>query len=236
MTLQVAILSSDGVLLASDTCKLDTYPQWPTQAMEDEDKVVLNAEKTVAGAWSGNMPSEEFILSVIDVVGGKWGMADASVSESCFDLWKAEEQRRPSDVADCKLLIVHSKKRQVYKASFSRGKMPEVVLKGESHMRFGLSNGKEGNPACFFIYRYLPRELVPVESLVRLAAHYILMAGQVNPYGVGGLTIHLSKDGNPFEEVPEEKILQLMRESDHLDRLISGFLLTPLSAPDLPAI
>jgi len=229
MTLQIALLGSNGVLLASDTRKLNAYPDWPSQDTEEEEKVILSKDKSVAAAWSGTMPSREFLLGVVESFRKQWGEESSSLSESCSTLWEAEKRERQSEDVDCTLLVANSQKRQIYKAFFLRGKI-RIILHKESHMRFGVSNGNDGNPACFFIYGYLSKNLVTVDNLVRLAAHYVLMGAKVNPLGVGGLTIHLSKDGNPFEEIPEHGIIQLMSESNHLDRRISEFLLTPLSA------
>ncbi|MGO8731329.1 MAG: hypothetical protein ACLQVM_00875 [Terriglobia bacterium] len=227
MTLQIALVGNDGILLASDTLRVDTHPdEWAVQTSEHGAKVVLNTEKTTAGAWSGIMPSREFISSVVEIAGNEWGKEHSSLSKAWSELWEAEKQK--PETGDCSLLIAHSKKRQVYKVSFLRDKKEiTVTLYTESYMRYGVHNGSLGNPSYFFIRRYFPKELIPIKNLVRLAAHYILMAGEINPYGVGGLTIHLSKDGNPFEEIREEKIVQLTAESDNLDSLIAGSLFTP---------
>lgn len=231
MTLQIALLGTDGLLLASDTRRLNTYPYeaGEVQTSEPEIKAILNSPKTVAAAWSGIKPSSEFIVSIIDVFGREWGKESSTLTQFCTDLW---EEERPRWQGNCSFIVAHSNKREVYKASFSCGDRPRVTAYWESLLRSGLVNGHEGNPACFFIHKYLPKELVPIDNLVRWAAHYILMGGDVNPFGIGGLTIYTSKGGNPFEEIPEENILQLTNESNSLDRLTSGFLLTPLSAPD----
>jgi hypothetical protein len=231
MTLQVTLLADDGILLASDTLQV----KMPTLAGDvetasNESKIFLNPQKTIAAACCGRMLPEAFILSVIDVIGPNWEKGCLVVSECCFDLWKKEEEEHPFlGAEDSSLMIVHSQKRQVYKALFSKNMKPTLILKEENLMRHGARQGHDESPAYFFIRKYLPEKPAKIESLVRLAANYVLMAAELDPYGIGGLEIHVSKDGNPFDEVSEEDIRRLAKESRQLDSRIKEFILAPLS-------
>ena len=235
MTLQIALLGSDGVLIASDTRKLTTRYDEKTKkeidVFEHEDKITLSALKTVAAAWSGFMPSAPFLTSVANLFEEKWQSSDPQLK----DLWEKEKSLRQDDAVDCRLLIAKSNKREVYKVWLSRDSM-RTTRNLESHILEGLPNGHETNSACFFTQRYAPKEPVPIENLVRWAAYYILMGGEINSSGIDGLVIYLSKTKGIFRRISETKILQLMKESNHLDQLISGFLFMSIheSCPAFP--
>ena len=226
MTLQIALLGKDGVLIASDTRVLKTKLSGiePIQIYEHEDKVILNSPKTVAVAWSDNKPSGGFILAALDAFDSEWGKESSSLSKLCWNLWEKEKEKRQCEPIDCTLLIAKSKEKQIYKARFSRTDPMEIVAKPESLMRSGLVAGNDTNSACFFIHRYLPKELVATGRLAKWAAHYILMGGKINPHGVDGLSVHISKNGGVFKRLSERRLRQLESESNRLDGLISDVL------------
>lgn len=230
MTLQIGLLGSDGVVLASDTLVVktlsedeDLQPVDPIHVHQHEDKVVLNATQKVALAWAGNKPSREFIHSILDAFEIAWGKDYPDLSDLCKAAWQQEEGSRQSVLIDCTLIVAKSGERGLYKATFSRGRM-DILQKRENLMLSGVVAGHEANSACFITQRYLPKdELAPIRVLVRLAAHYIRMGAKINPHGIGGLSIHVCRGSGLFERLPETRISRLGRESKYLDELASNF-------------
>lgn len=231
MTLQIALLGSDGVLTASDTRVITSdRAEVDPQIFDDEDKVTVSSDGTVVVAWSQNKPSKAFIVQLAEIFREQWGSLGLLLSSSRH-LWEKEKEGRPGDPVDCDFIIAKSQKRQIYRVLFSREKHVEIIPNTESHMP--VIAGQKTNSACFFTQAYHPTKLLPVENLIRWAAHYILMGAKVNSAGIGGLTIHVSKNGGVFQGLTEEQIRQLVSESEDLDRQISGFLFSAFSIPDL---
>lgn len=231
LTLQITLFADDGILLASDTLQVERPTSLGSvETASNESKIFLNPSKTIAAACCEKMLPATFVFSILDAVDSSWEGGCLKVSECCFDLWKKEQEERPffGDEYSA-LMIVSSRRRQVYQVSFSKNAKPIAILKEENLMQCGMQQGHSGNPAYFFVRRYLPEKPASVESLVRLAANYILMAARLNPYGIGGLEIYISRSEKPFNEVPKEIILQLTEESRCLDLKLKELLLKPLS-------
>ncbi len=230
MTLQIALLGKDGVLIASDTLVTTSdFSGEETRIYEYEDKVILNSDQTVAVAWSENKPSKEFIIQLTEAFDKKWGQESSLLHKSCRDLWEIEKQKDQCIPIDCNFIVAKSRMRQVYKAAFSRERNVDITPHREGNMIWaGLSAGQKTNSACFFTQAYKQDRIIPVERLIRWAAYYILMGAKVSS-GIEGLTIHVSKDGGVFQRLSDDKIHQLEHESKLLYQHISKFLFSPFS-------
>jgi hypothetical protein len=224
MTLQIALLGTDGVLIASDTrTTTSDRAEVDPRIFGDEDKVILNSNQTVAIAWSDNKPSMGFMVQLAEVFYQDWG-ADGLLLNSCNDLWKAEKERERETYGpvDCNFIIAKSKMRQVYRVSFPGVGSAVITAHREIHMSAGLPAGQKTNSACFFTAAYRREKLIPIENLIRWAAYYILMGAKIND-DIGGLTIHVSKNGSIFQRLSEEEIRQLKDESADHERRLSEF-------------
>jgi hypothetical protein len=84
-------------------------------------------------------------------------------------------------------------------------------------------NGDWGNAAGFFIERYFPERRRPIQELRLLAAHTVLVAGRLNPAGVGGLEIVRCSSAG-FEKLGEDEIAALTEASMRLDEDIGASL------------
>lgn len=81
--------------------------------------------------------------------------------------------------------------------------------------------GDSTTPACFFSERYYRER--PIEDLIFLAAHTVLMAGAMNPAGVAGLGIVLCRPAG-FTTVSDEEVSDLTARSKRLDSEIAAAL------------
>lgn len=83
------------------------------------------------------------------------------------------------------------------------------------------------NPAAFFVQRYMPVDGYikrPLEKLILIAAHTVLMASKLNPTGITGLDIALCRHGRAFEMLSPEEIAEVTAESKKIDSQISAGL------------
>jgi hypothetical protein len=215
MTLQVALLGTDGVVLASDR-KINMVNQnFNTTATRS--KIFHSSERKILAAWSGDQfPSEGLAKHVV---------ANVSAADLRFphnDLTAAAKGivAKPGfhgEAYGCAEILVVSLEDQValYEINASRDRCdcyesPKVI------------RGHIANPACFFTERFY-KEGLSVSELEPLAAHVVVNAGRINPRGIEELEIVRCKN-NGFEFAGEREISNLVEWSDGLDAEIRRLL------------
>ncbi|HXX46426.1 MAG TPA: hypothetical protein VEJ38_17015 [Candidatus Acidoferrales bacterium] len=244
MTMQVVLGARDGVLMATDTKQaalfqsalrrdaersaLETGKVRVTQ--HGAEKVLFNESKTIAMACSGSDLLIEVGQEIVGSISNVWNGTIALIEELCSQKWKTiptSERQTALSFGETVALIVDSKKQEALKILFEVEKARVVVFKRRDNQKFVLLGGDITNPAGMILERYAPEAPSTIDRLLSLAAHYILIGGVLNPAGVGGLAIYFSRNGTPFEEVPNEIIGFLVEESKRLDKRVRSSLLRP---------
>lgn len=238
VTLQLAILGSDGVVIATDRQGMQpAKDSGGVDTVESEDaKVLFSSDGSIAALCSGTLYRSHFYCEIIEAARSDWD--DPPALQNHLDSWWNEQRTDPTaGTSESNLVLVNAESKTAFTIRFQRDR---CILrpKEEWDLQNGLRNGHIANASYFFLKRYLPAdEPIPVNSLLRLVAHYILMGHKINPHGIGGLAIFVSVDGNPFQKIPNETIKSLSAESSDLDKQIAEALLKPLSvsASELPS-
>jgi hypothetical protein len=219
MTMQVGMVGTDGVLIASDTKWADN--QAKVRSSTDSGKLrVLRVEPNMVVSCAGSMATAHRLADEIVAVTKKdedWlSSADFRINKRIGKkVLKGVEDGRQH--AQC-LVAVTRPSIKLYRWEIARvcGEWSpcgqEVLTKQYA--------GDTANPAVFWAERYYPRKpKQPISELVPLAAHLICTAHTLNTAGIDGLEIVLcDKDGIRF--VPEDSIRMLEEESVARDQRI----------------
>ena len=219
MTMQVGMVGKNGIVLASDL-------KWNGDAGGQREshyasKIKLCEERGIAVACSESEVS-------------------LNIASAIIDGFKQDDHLSPIPAIE---RIAKDAMRRFDEPVFIRSGniRPQshclVVLKGKPGKLFSLKVGPEGqncseelqkrragdpgNPAMFFVESYYTSR--PVEQLVFLAAHVVLMAAHFNSGGIGSIKI-LVCDKSGFRMLPPDEIERLKSNSNALDGMLRASL------------
>lgn len=202
MTMQVGMIGTDGIVLASDTqtkrettrCGLGT---WHTA---DTYKIKISATKKIAASCAMDICEAERIatellttLDSVDIYGRERKIIEVArtipnnLAVECFVAFIEPDPRL--------FLIQHPE-------GSAHPVVQPIISKAFA--------GDALNPAAYWAERYYKG--LPVENLVNLAAHVIAEAGILNPCLIGGLDIVIGKNGE-FIRLPQQKTDDLLEQS-----------------------
>jgi len=222
MTLQVGLVGTDGVVLASDT-KWSERSRREIRHTFDRSKITVNFEQRIAVSAARNMESSMRAARKIadEIKTEEWTSPELRIQEIA-------EQAMNSlayNVRDVNCLIV-SPQLRLYQ-------LETTIDLGVSEQRIPICAehtdracaGDDLNNALFFGERYYKRQ--STSELVPLAAHLIITASKLSPDRIDGLEIVVcSKNG--FSYLPEASIRELNSMSDRLDAYLRESLCRPL--------
>ncbi len=232
MTLQIVLGGSDGLLIATDT-KWTAFARGPVgrtvrSAEYGVEKVVFTDRRTIGIACSGSDITVEVGRKIAEKIDAVWNQYSGALEALCFSKWEElpqEERDWALARGENVLLLAHSAKAEAFKVSFTPKEARATPFRREKSQRLLMLGGDYLNPARLFLDRYLPTKPPSIDKLAFLAAHYILVGGQLNPAGVDGLGMYIAKDGNPFQAVSEQIIELLRKQSEALNTRIQRTLL-----------
>ncbi|MFZ0634345.1 MAG: hypothetical protein WA755_05545 [Candidatus Acidiferrales bacterium] len=217
MTLQVALVGMDGIVLASDLKVNTNENNFNSTCLRS--KFSINQERKMAACWSHD---RDVSLELIERIMS--GMSDSDfkhphplVNESAKHVLDAA--RGPYDTPhELEIAIVTLTDRpRIYEitATDKNCRCEECLDKAVF--------GNSANPARYFLERYY--EKGPIASLIPLAAHVVVNAGRLNPKGIEGLEIVQCRDTG-FEHLKEDEINRLVKWSEGIDRKIRRVVLS----------
>jgi hypothetical protein len=204
MTLQVALVATDGIVLASDRKVNILNQNFNSTALRS--KFYIDHDRKIAACWSGEQfpypvlrTAAQEILNRRGIHGEEYASAEVVVV-TIQDEPKAYEINATKERCDCM-------------------PQPKIV------------KGHIANPALFFTERFY--ETLPMSALLPLAVHTIMAAGRVNPRGIEGLeVIRCTRDG--FEPLSNDEIAGLVKWSEKLDKRIKRLVLSGPKPSKLP--
>jgi hypothetical protein len=218
VTLQVVLLGSDGIVIASDTCATNFNPQVTNRTnartTEDVQKITIVDSKFVY-MFAGDECAKTVGAAVARAVGENPECLSAAhideISKSTLDLYR--ENSVPRDRVDYREVIWF----QVKDGGFiiwsavcndRDGQFvtqPSQVVLGNKRKFLA---GDKSNPALYIVEHYYDKyPLRNVSSLKRLAAHAILTGGAFSA-NVRGLEMVVG-NSKGFERVPSDEIREL---------------------------
>jgi hypothetical protein len=219
MTLQVALVGTDGIVLASDKLRV-VYD--PVRHSSLTSKILVDPKQKIAIACAGYDISETVarrILSNPAPVRENWSRYPGDFESFAMNICKEDDFRPYGWRGELIIVSLHDLNHLLHlelREMYVRLKLIEDrILAGDSF-----------NPAGFFADVYYSQQ--PIAQLAFLAAHIILSGGRFNPDGAGGLeVVKCTSDG--FERLSESSIQDLIDRSDALDGRIRKDISTSLS-------
>jgi hypothetical protein len=220
MTIQVCLVATNGIVLASDLKHVFYNETWSGGLAT---KIVIDDLRGVAVAWSGYEISRvvaKEIISHVEILESKRprealeALATEIYDKPFPDLIEPESRR--SEV------IVVSKS--------SLDKFYSMTMSPSRNQCYSLADkavaGQRTSPAWYFIERYYNGKQT-ISDLLLVGAHAVLQASKLDPKGIQGLEIvTCTKEG--IVPVPHKEIDELSARSDQLDAAIAESLFPPL--------
>lgn len=195
MTLQIGMVGSDGIVLASDTM---------VQQYENDSRSVSHCSKFFLGAevlccYAGDTIAERCAYGIRS---HDWSpIASSSEKEDTrlaliqignLECRKTEDQYGTlPNVIRKVLAVIHSNQLWLLEINGKDGSTANLI-------RDRAVSGDVANTCRYFMNKYANDCLVrPISELICLAAYTILAAGEENPHGVGGLEIYVIQTRKP---------------------------------------
>jgi hypothetical protein len=221
VTLQVVLLGSDGVVIASDTCAVNFNPRHPSFRTTDIiSKIVVESQlvytfagdecaKKVGAAVAHQLRehSEPLSAELIEKVAN--GTLDEWRRNSCGNDRVDYRKNIWVQNTDARFAIwfaLHNER---------DGKFEAVSCPVSYDGKGRVFAGDESNPARYIVERYYDKcPTRDISSLKRLAAHVIL-TGKTFSSNVSGLEMVVG-NSNGFEWVPSEEIQELVNLSSRI--------------------
>ncbi len=216
MTMQVAMVGTDGIVLASDTCWANTLRAMTSNSRDTSSSSKIIDNGVVAIACARNMETSLVIARVIlaEMDDDKWE------NNTCghIELMAGRIMVTAGDRADIQCLIITTQPtlQLLHLASgvTLNGVPASVYCRRISDKAVA---GDTANSAVYWSERYYRR--TSVASLIPLAAQVIIEAGNLHHGYISGLEIALC-DGSGIRRVPNDSIAALELEAKKRSRAI----------------
>ena len=210
MTMQVAMVGTDGIILASDTRWMETGAVRQTG---DSSKIILSHERGMAIACARNLDTARLVAR--DIVSL---LKDDEFNDPEIPIERiaAKHITQTSDRRDVQCLVVLAKpKIRLFflETGISGGEVRPVCV-SETTKRVA---GDNLNAAIFVTERYYTKR--SIHELIPLSAHLIVAASKLNPGGIGGLEIVLC-DASGLHRLSNASISELEIKTEEWDASI----------------
>lgn len=229
MTMQIAIVAKNGIALASDTKLRPTKRQFTDNpnsvpsGITNSSKVRLCKRHNIAIAFAGWTDSDALAgQELADHIDSLPAVTDDNIG-SILVAWGDDyyERVRPgigqANGPLLQLLVVRPSKRcPIIKLCVNRY---SSVPTSSSYM----VSGHESNTAIFWPEYAEADKGCGLPSATSIAAITILMGGEINDHGIGGLEVFRYK--KRWEAVPEEEMKTIKKRFARLQRIIKAAML-----------
>lgn len=216
MTMQIGMVGTDGIVLASDTKWTDTQKVRHTF---NSTKIKVNHERGIAVSYARNMETSRRVADRIisDLRSADWEHPIQPIEEIGAKVLATAGERKD---AQCLILFAKPSPRLFLFQFGTLNGQPSSLC--EEMSTTGIA-GDNVNPAIFWSERYYQAR--PVHSLVPLAAQLIVAASKLNPGAIGGLEIVLC-DASGFHRLSKDSIRELESKAEERDRNLGELLVS----------
>jgi hypothetical protein len=221
MTFQVALVGSDGVLLASDR----RYTRQDTcRSSFQSDKIFVSPKGDISCCSAGDEIAEEVGVEFLKMLSADG--TDVEFRGRLESMARSTIAARRSYARGMLLLVRNGPSGPgLWSVTVSIDEtMPGREIARPISDKF--CQGDKANSASFFGEAYFPKKhaTVPIANMRTLAAHAVLMAGKTNPCYIEGLEIvECRKDG--FTKLPPKEIADLAERSAKIDSDLAAKML-----------
>jgi hypothetical protein len=207
MTLQVALVGTDGIVLATDLKLSRVYGNQYETSLTDKFRV--NHERGLAVMWSGDFfPSRDLAMKALEMTDEQLEFPDHLLEETARQVFTEARRTIGLPMVDGEVILVSTK---------DLATIHHITVKGESFSDVRIFDkaisGHHANSACSYVQLFYEKR--PVPELIPLVAHTILSAGRINPAGIGGLKI-LCCEATGITEISKARLEELEKWSEAL--------------------
>jgi hypothetical protein len=200
MTLQIGLVGREGIVLASDRCRI--MIQNGARQTSQVSKYVLSAKHVFA--YAGDDVAEE-IANQLSVA------LDADPNGNPCQIGQIKVKNLGKPIPN-PCAVIGIAQGQLWHLSFGMGRYSGTPIVDK------VVTGDSVNPAIFFSERYYPDLQDNFEGLKKLAAHVIRVGGVLNPAGVQGLEMLLwNSAADTLRRVGDREIQELCEWSEKQD-------------------
>jgi hypothetical protein len=224
--MQVAMIGTDGIVLAGDTSRT-TVPMTSLPNLAGVEypvggsKILFSDDHKIAVSCAENMRSAfGLAVKIISALDGREVADPVSLVKeiAAKELTGIHERAVPK----CLIAIAGASPRLLL---FQFQFYGDELVQECSEQDIMATAGHCSNPAIFWIERYCRRmPQMPVKKLIPLAAHLIFSASFLNPAGIGGLEITYS-DRDGFHRLPQEETRRWRSKARDWDESIGKIIL-----------
>jgi hypothetical protein len=212
VTMQVGMVASDGIILASDTQATHTPEKLKDGQIGRAVRYHTNCSKIRTGS--------EIVVSYAQDVKTGDDVANAILSTFTADAPQEAIERIASNIPEDNRNpvqgLIAASPFQLFR--FQLAKIDEVWT-ATCEASLGLDySGDMTNAAIYWAERYYD-EFLTVEQLLPLAAYMITCSHHLNTAGIGGLEI-VTSDSSGIHRVSRERILELRRQANETDKQV----------------
>ena len=221
MTMQVGMVGTDGVLIASDTQHTE---EMGLRASSNSSKIRIDEDCGVLVSLSGKLVAAGYLADEIIARTKKAPLWRQTEMGSLGEIGQSILRRVPQGGEPCQCLVVFTRPEiQLHRFQMVLiGKEWGIVADEESGRVYA---GDCKNSAIYWAERYYPRRpKLPIKELMPLVAHLIHTAHLLNTVTISGLEIVLC-DKEGIRRVPDEDIALLEQQSEERDKSIGEALL-----------
>jgi len=222
MTLQVAIVATDGIVVGSDRLIRNTEPYLNCKTLTYQgSKIFRDDSRRVMACWSGENPSKEFAKAVISLPDEQLQNL-AALHELADRIFAQESEKFGVGFGHSEVLLVMAR---------ALDRINPVRVQGTS-VCFPIYNkviaGNTALPSVYFVERFF-REGLTMEQLTPLIAHMISDAGRAKDSGVEGLEIVYCSEAG-LRPLDRKQISELEEMSKGLETKIINHLMPMVAA------
>jgi hypothetical protein len=207
MTYQVAMVGSDGVVLASDKRELMfVAPRTGEGPMPNTvTKIRFDPSRRFAWAYAGSDPAR--IASVMLSRAFESGISESDLEKTIRQC--GDTACQSGHYAHSTVVFVDGQSRKILRAKLALGATDiEEIAKGICF------TGQFHNKASFVAMRYYSPQMT-VNCLAKLGAYSVLRAGELDSQYVEGVDVAVYSDSAPaFEFLSEERMIEDASEID----------------------
>jgi hypothetical protein len=231
MTMQVGMVGTDGVLIASDTQRMNEIAWVPRITKKQSEvrhtfgskKIIVSYAKQMAISSAKIMNTAERIANAIFSQLGDDEMAYPVRPIERIGAFAIEHLTDERRTAQCLIAIAFPLPARLYSFELEA----DLDLSGKAickpvcrEIESSVAAGDQVNPAVFWKERYYERQ--PVEKLIPLAAHLVVSANKLNKASIEGLEI-IFCDTAGVHRLSRKSILELETQANRWDEQIGSF-------------
>ncbi|MGA9564894.1 MAG: hypothetical protein WBS19_05150 [Candidatus Korobacteraceae bacterium] len=211
MTMQVAMVGTDGIVLAGDTKW--SWSNDPIRWSQKASKMVIDRERGIAISCARNLETARPIAeAIIGLPEKDWEYPILPIQRAAASIIETTRFRR-----DAQCLIV----RTTSTSYFFRFQVATVNGEPDQPICHKIEDkavvGDNNNAAIFWMERYYEKR--PVNQLIPLAAHLVISSARLNSATISGLEVVVCSDSG-ISYLSDESLDELTSSANKLDRLV----------------